>query len=144
MQVPRPVDRDADEELVLGQELAPFVVDEDAVGLEGVRDAFAVAVVLLELHGAPEEVHPHERRLAALPGEVDLGDVLRLDVSPDVGFQRFLVHAPGFSIVRVKLLLLQVEAVRAVDVAYGAGGLGHDVNGEGRIRHGGSWSRSLG
>ena len=51
----RAVDGDADEKLVLSQELAPSIVDERGVGLERVVDCLAGGVFLLQCdHGAEE------------------------------------------------------------------------------------------
>ena len=44
----RAVDAQADEELIFDQEFAPRVVEQRAVGLEGIMDFFAVGVFFLE------------------------------------------------------------------------------------------------
>ena len=43
-------------------------------------------------HDLAEEGQPHQRRLAALPGEVDLGDLLRLDVLADEMLEHGVAH----------------------------------------------------
>lgn len=85
----------ADEEAALAEEAAPIRVDEDAVCLDAVRDALArPGIFLLGLHSAPEEIDPHERRLSALPGDLDLGQAgVRLDHLPDVALLDFVGHA---------------------------------------------------
>ena len=67
--LPRPVDRDADEEPVLLQERPPLVVQERPVRLHRVQHVLAgLRVALLELDRAGEEVQAHHRGLPALPG----------------------------------------------------------------------------
>jgi len=82
----RSVHAQADEEVVLPEEGGPFVVEPGAVGLDGVQDALAgLAVLRSQLDDAAEEVQPHQRRLAALPRDIDLGrSLLRLQQLPDV------------------------------------------------------------
>ena len=122
----RAVHAEADEKVVLLEERAPFIVQEGSVGLHRVQDALPRLPVLLHvLDGALEEVEPHEGRLAALPGDVDLLRRLRLQELPDVGLQHVVGHAEP--VARVEHFLGQEEAVLAVQVAYGAGGLGQKV-----------------
>ena len=74
--------------LLLGEELAPLVVQQRAVGLEGVGDRLAVAgELLLELDGLAEELLARQQRLAALPAELGLHRLGR-DVLAGVGLQR--------------------------------------------------------
>src|SRR5580692_5419617 len=62
------VDAEADQEIVLLEKLAPFIIEKDAVGLKCVLYGLTwLAVLLDEFDGAPEKVQLHERRLAALP-----------------------------------------------------------------------------
>src|SRR5690606_4997234 len=67
----RAVDAHADEEIVFLEECAPLVVEAGAVGLEGVFDDAAGAVLFLEGDRAAVELDAHERGLAALPAEDD-------------------------------------------------------------------------
>ncbi len=68
VQLPRAVDADPDEEVVLGEELAPVVGEQGPVGLQRVEERHPrLAVSLLELDGRAVEVQAHQRRLAALP-----------------------------------------------------------------------------
>lgn len=65
------VDAEADEEAVLFEEGAPFVVELGSVGLEGVTDTHVWwRVFLLEGDGFPEKIDAHKGGLAALPREV--------------------------------------------------------------------------
>ena len=141
VQLARAVDAEADEEAVLGEEPRPVAVDLGAVGLDGVPHRHAGRrVALAQLHGAAEELEPHQRGLAALPGDLDLGRAVRLDELADVELERLVAHARLR--VRVQELLLEEEAVGAVEVARRAGRLGQQVE---RRREGvGEDGRALG
>ncbi len=65
---------------------------------------------------------------------VTSGHLVRLDGLADVALHHLVGHAERA--VRVQLLLLQEEAVVAVQVAARPGGLGHDVEGLKRLRVG--------
>ena len=82
MQFPRAVDRKANQELALREKLAPFVIQQDAIGLQGIRDLFSVGVSLLQLDDLAEELDAQQRWLATLPGEIDLRARLAPDVLP--------------------------------------------------------------
>ncbi len=71
VQLPRPVDRDPDQELVLPEERGPLLVQQRPVGLNRVDSPLArLQILLRQLDRAPEEPDPHHRRLAALPGDL--------------------------------------------------------------------------
>ena len=136
VQLRRPVDRDADEEPVLGEELAPVVVEQRGVGLQRVEHPLARCRELpLELDDAGEEVEPHERRLAALEGDHHLvRAAVRLEQAAEVRREHVVGHPEPAA--GVHLLLGQEEAVVAVEVAHGTGGLGHEVERAGSpLRH---------
>lgn len=121
------VHAEADDEAVRLQEGDPFVVEQQAVGLQVVLDALAgLAMACLQFDHAAEEVQPHHRGLAALPGEHHLVAGLGLDVLADVGFQQPLVHARVAAVLQ-QVGLVQVETVRTVEVAQRAGRLDHHV-----------------
>ncbi len=125
------VDADADEEVVLLEEVGPFGVEQGGVCLEGVFDGLAVGVLGLEGDGLAEEFDAEQGGLAALPCEADVGRGLGLDVLADVVFEQLGGHAPfAFG---VEGFLFEVEAVLAVEVADGPDGLGHDVEGAGAL-----------
>ena len=126
------VEGEADEEVVLVEEFGPVGVEEDAVGLEGVVDFFVLRIMfLLEFNDFFEEVESEECGFAALPGEVDFGDVLLVDVLLDAGFEGVVGHFEGVEVGVgwIKIFFFEVEAVFAVEVADRADGLGHDVEG---------------
>lgn len=123
------IQAEAHQKLVLAQKRAPLVGEEGAVRLQGVDQALAGRQVApLQFHDTAEEGEPHQRRLAALPGEADGGHLLRLDVLFDERLQHRVAHAEAAR-ARVEALLLQVEAVSAVQVAGRAGRLGHHMEG---------------
>jgi hypothetical protein len=132
VQLSRAVDRQSDEEAVLCEELAPLIIKQRAVGLKGVGDRLALRVLLLKFDDLAEERYAQQRRLAALPGEADLGDRLILDVLADVFFQHFVTHPP-LVLALVQLLLFQIEAVFAVEVADRPDRLGQQVKGPVRL-----------
>ncbi len=140
----RAVQRQPHREAVLRQEDAPFVVEQGAVGLQAVADGLALAVFLLQRQRAAEEIQSQQSRFAALPGELHFRRVLRRDVALHVGPQHLVGHAEFFAR-RIQLLLLQVEAVVAIEVAQRPDRLGHQVqalfrrgrgHGGGRYVHG--------
>ncbi len=110
------VDAEADEEVVLGEELAPLVVEQDAVGLERVlHHLVGPAVLLDQLDRLAKELDAHQGRFATLPGDGDVRCPVRLEQLADVRLQRGGRHAA--LVVRVQRFLGQEEAVGAVDVA---------------------------
>jgi hypothetical protein len=77
----------ADQEAVLAEEPAPRVVQEEAVGLEGVLDPGAgPGARELVPDRAVEEIEAGQGRLAALPGDGDRGGAVGreelLDIRP--------------------------------------------------------------
>ena len=128
----RPVDADADQEMLARKECAPVVVEQHAIGLEGVLDAHPFGtMMLLQRHRPLEEVDAKQGRLAALPGKHDLalaGCHRRRDQVAHIALQHRVGHTEAF-FVRIELLLLEVVAIGAIDVAARPDGLGHHVEG---------------
>ncbi len=122
----RPVDAQAHEHVVLGEERGPLVVEQRAVRLDRALDLPPRGqCIALDLERAAEEVEAHERGLAALPRERHERHPLRLDRLPNERVHDLVGHlrvAAG-----VERRLLQEEAVVAAQVAPRPGGLGHDV-----------------
>ena len=125
----RAVDGQAHQEVVLVQERAPLVVEQRAVGLHRVEHRLpGPAELLLQLEGPPQELEAHQGRLAALEGDHDLvGALVGREQLADVGLVHARLHPEPAA--GVELLLGQEEAVLAVEVADGARGLGHHVEG---------------
>ena len=122
------VNGNPDQEMVLRQELAPAVVQQDAVGLKGVFNSLAVGILVLDGDDFAKKVHAQQSGLAALPGKGNCRRILRGDELRDVRFQHRVGHRP-ILLLAVKIFLFQIKAVAAVEVANRANGLGHDVKG---------------
>ena len=94
VEVARAVNGQADEEAVLREKFAPFVIEKHTVRLEGIFDLLAVGVFPLERDDTAKEIDAEQCGLAALPGEVDRLRLLRFDVLTDVGFEDIVRHLP--------------------------------------------------
>lgn len=116
----RSVEAYADEEFVFVQKTAPLIVIEEyAVGLEGIGDDLAVGAVLpLKLDDFFVEVQPHQSRLAALPGKAAAGQV-ELEVAGDHSLCNLVAHSVGTAAKDARLA--GIKAVLAVDIAIGPG-----------------------
>ena len=126
VQFARPVDAQADQEIVLLEEGAPGVIEQHAVGLKGVLHLLAGPPVFLDQRDRVlEELQLHQRRLAALPRHRHFGRAVRLQQLPDIGLERGLRHP--VLVVGIQRLLRQEEAIGAVDVAGGAARLREQV-----------------
>jgi len=117
------VEREAHQPLILAEEVAPVLVQQDAVGLDGVADALAVAAVLLfELHELLEERQAGQGGFAALKRE----DALRVGVEKvgvDEALERVEGHAAsGEGLVGIGVAI-EIEAVGAGEVADRRSGL---------------------
>lgn len=97
-------------------------------GLEGVVDYASVAIILLQLDNMFEERYAQKRRLAALPGKAHVFTWLRPDILANICIENIIGHAKVATAFRVKVLLLEVIAVSAVEVANRPMGFGHDMN----------------
>jgi hypothetical protein len=121
-----PINAEAKQKVVIVKELAPFVIEENAIGLECVLNMHSWPLIfLLKLYRAPEEVKTHERRLSPLPGHSDLRDLVRFKELSDVCLMHLIRHAKIAA--WIKALFFQEEAVGAVQVAGRTRRLGHDV-----------------
>ena len=123
----RAVYAQADEETVRFEKLAPFFIEERAVGLQIVFDALAgPGVFFLECDGFAVELQTQQGGFAALPGKDHFAARRRFDVLFDEQFQGFVRHGTrartfgqGF--------LAEVVAIGTIEVAGGPDRLGHDV-----------------
>jgi hypothetical protein len=66
VQFARPVNLEANQELVSLEKRSPCVVEQHTVGLERVADGLPVRVVLLDFNQLPKMLHPGKRWLAAM------------------------------------------------------------------------------
>ncbi len=138
----RPVDAEADQEPVPGQQLAPLVGEERAVGLDGVLDPLSRPAELVhQRHRATEEVDAHERGLTALPGDGHVAVRVCPQQLAQIGPEDVVRHPEA--VTGVERLLGQEEAVLAVQVADRTGGLGQDVE-RGRACRGRTVGRNRG
>ena len=71
---------------MLFEELAPFIIQQQRIGLKCIMNAVVLFVFLLKLDGFLEKIHAQQGRLTALPGKFDINIVLGFDILPDVGF----------------------------------------------------------
>ena len=125
----RPVHGHAHEHVVVGEESGPLLIDEGAVGLEGVDHSLAGATVgLAQLDESAEERQAAQGRLAALPEHGDLAVGAGGQVLGDIALQGLLAHELAGDV--VEQLLGQEEAVLTVQVASGTGRLGDDGQGQ--------------
>ncbi len=95
VELARTVNRDPYEKSVGSKKFSPLVVYEDPVSLEGISNALAVRVLLLQLQRATKEIDAHKGRFPALPGKVDRRYVLRRYVLGNVLLEHIVAHAPG-------------------------------------------------
>jgi len=100
-----PIQAEANQEIVLLEELAPLIVQEGAVGLHGVFEGHSrFAVFLLVFDRLAEKIYPHKGWFAALPGHRDLGAAVGLDQLLDIYLENLFRHAEVAT--RVKQLLV--------------------------------------
>ena len=125
MQVLGPVQRKAHQEMILGQEFRPFLVDHIAVGLQGVVDLDMAGVVLfLQFHHQPEKVQPRQGGFPAL--ERDGGLPLRMGQgAADHRLQHRRFHDGPAALQLPVVHLIGIEAVAAAHVAQPARGFDH-------------------
>ena len=119
----RPVERQPHQEAVFGEKLAPRLVHQRPVGLQRVLDPLARGVFPLERHGPAVEVPAEQQRLAAVPTEGHHGNLVGLDVLPDVELQQVVRHhrLPA----AILCGLVEVVAIAAIEVAGRTGRLEH-------------------
>ena len=97
------------------QETNPFVVDEQAVGLQSVSHGLSTTEALLETNAFPIEFESHQHGFSPLPDEIDLVPGLFHGLANHL-LQHVLRHAMAWAF-REKRGLFQVETVGASHVA---------------------------
>jgi len=91
MRFARTVEADPDQKAIFGEEFAPLIVQQGAIGLQGVINVHTgTRIFFLISHRAAEEIHAHQGWLAALPGKVDFRHSLGCDVLAGIIFQCFV------------------------------------------------------
>src|ERR1035437_8914418 len=118
-----PIERYPEQPLILAEQVAPVLVEQDGVGLQRIADRLArAAVLLLEGHQFFEKRQSGEGRFAALKREHAVG--VRVEqVGIHQALERLQRHAAaGQRTVRVGLAI-QVEAILAIQIAHRGGRL---------------------
>ena len=72
VQLARAIDGNADQKFVFSEKRSPVIVEQHAIRLERVLNAFAVRIFLLDAPRAAKIFHAQQCWLAALPGKVAL------------------------------------------------------------------------
>ena len=123
MHIARPVDADPDEIVVLLEEFRPFVVDQRAVGLDGVEHALvrlAVFVRRVRPNGGRSRCRAASARRPATPPP----PAVRTTIPSAAGYRSpGVVRHQRALARRIEVFLRQEEAVLAAEVAGRAGGL---------------------
>ena len=125
MDILRPVEGDADQEVVRTEEFRPLAGDQRCVGLKGIMDMFAVGIFLLEGHSLPVEIKTRQQGFAAVPVKEDVTYVVGGDIFLYEVFQHLLGHTRFLAAVYFRLI--EVVAVVALQVAKRAHRLYHNV-----------------
>ena len=121
----RAIDADPDQVVVFAEEGCPVIVDQRAVGLYRVPHPLLRAPVLLgQFDRTAIEVEPAQHRLAALPHELDIIP-RRREMLPDMILQNIERHQVALA--GIERLLLQIEAITAIEIAGRPGRLDHQV-----------------
>lgn len=130
VEMSRPVDGQAYQEFVFGQKLAPFRIEQDSIGLDGVGHRTTLSVLRLEFHHFAKIVHSQNGGLTALPSE---GCLLRMSGHHllDITLQKLIGHLGAFRRGAVEFLFFEIEAITAIQVAECAAGFRHDMKGHG-------------
>ena len=108
----RAVNAQPDLEVLIGQEGAPILIEESAIGLEVVPAGPPRGeVALLELDGAPVEVDSRECRLATVPDKADRRPGTGLNVLADKHVEHIVGHP---ELMRTSIEVSGVEIVAVV------------------------------
>ena len=135
MNVAGTVQTESDKKVFALEELTPVVVEENAIGLEGIVDGAATGVFFLQGNGFFIKGNAHQAGFAALPCKGEFRGILRFAILANVLLECRIAHAmlrAGF----IEGFFFQVKAIPAAKVAVGAGGLGHEVKWWEGVGHG--------
>jgi len=87
------IDADANKEMILGEKFAPSVIEQGAVGLDGVSDNHTrLLVFLLQGKRFFKEIKSQNCRFAALPSEGYFRNIVSSDRLLDILFENFIRH----------------------------------------------------
>ncbi|MNI60799.1 hypothetical protein D3C73_1160320 [compost metagenome] len=126
MDLARPVEAEADHEVFVGEKGAPLVIEQGAIGLQGIADDLAIGELTLISDRPLKKIQPQQRRLTTLPGEFHFRAVLRRDVTLHIRTQHFVGHTEALA-GREQLFFFQIKAIAAIEVADRPDRLGHKV-----------------
>jgi hypothetical protein len=103
----------ADQEIVRFEKLTPLITEQRTIRLDCILERHPwTPVLVFVLDRASEEIEAHQGRFAALPGNCHLICAMGFNQLLNVLFEELIIHAKTAA--RIQLLLIQVEAVRAV------------------------------
>lgn len=111
----RTVERDTKQEIVCNKQLAPRLINQGAIGLQRVFDAFTVGIFLLQQHCFSVKIDPQQQRLTAVPVELHDIYVIGLDVLADVTFEQLVAH--HHLVAAILLRLIQVVTIVTIEIA---------------------------
>ncbi len=126
------INAQADEKTIVVKKPAPFFIEQHTIGLQCVFDLHSgLGIFFLYLHCPAEKIQSHEGRLTALPGDRHIGRPMSFNGLANILLHQFVRHTErAFG---VHLLLLEIKAVGAIEIALGAGRLGHHMKRRQRI-----------
>ncbi len=110
-----PVDRDANEKVILFKEFTPIIVQQGAVGLNGIVYLPSTAIFFLQFYRLPVKGEGPHQRFTAMPGEHHLRHGLRFNILLNKTFKKFFAH--HLMLVRIEAGLFQVVAIVAIEIA---------------------------
>src|SRR5882757_9984423 len=103
------------------------MVEQRAVGLEGIVDGPTVGVLLLEPNDPLEEWNTEQGWLTALPGKTYMLRRLSVNVLTDIRLQHIIAHAVVLAALSIEILFFQVITICAVKITDRPVRLGHDM-----------------
>ena len=128
--IPGTIQADPHQEVVNSKEPAPGGVQFGAVGLQRILDPHAGTLVLvLQFDDSPEEIEPHQRRFAALPGKIHLVTLQRLVL--DISFYMTRQNVIGHPELRARKHcgLIEVKTILAIEITERTDRFDHYVEG---------------
>ncbi|MNQ70756.1 hypothetical protein D3C85_854010 [compost metagenome] len=120
------VKAEADHESLTGKKVAPLIIKQGAVGLQGIAYDLASGELALVVDRTLEKVEAQQRRFATLPGELHFRTALRCDIALHISTQHIIGHPEAFAR-RKQLFFFQIEAIAAIEITNRPDRLGHEV-----------------
>ena len=117
VELPRTIEAQPDRKILLLEKTAPIVIEQSGVCLNSVENAFSGGFIfVLNINDIPEIVQTEQSRFAAVPGKPYFIFGAGVDMLADIFFEDIFLHAERRG-TRIEILLFQVIAVVAVEVA---------------------------